>query len=764
MPKINNKVEILRSLELTKEQFEVQYQQNCDGGENGQYSEFTSADKDFMESFLKIYQLGITQLQDFVNRLDQDSDTIDEYSILYYITQLSNGPFSNHFKQFTATNVAQRGGRSIYAPSNDYQGSMINAARSNSTLPVFNSTGLNAGLGIFNKSTPFIQDVLKDANTQTARIFDRNFQSSIFDDNTLPMIDKAPVARANAEGSLSFGAAGLGFRELGLIGPRFINAATSVAESIVQQYIGQIAIAGNNIIRDAIGQFAGLSPRAATQGVVQNITSSVLQNANIGSVGIIQQAQGQMQISGNNLAQNTINSLNTAVTQPLTNILQIPGNIIGSGAVTAVDNVFAGGTGFGTTIIGGMTQNAASTIGNLVPNLFNTSRSIIQNAGGQLLGSGTNIIQNGVGLLQGNIQNSLQGAMSLFSAQGISLNVGSFDNILQGALGNFQNIGQGIVQNAAGNIGSAIGKGLGGKGTLLGSFAIGFVGNLFGGKSPVKPSQSPVNALGPGGSNWTPGTANGNYMIRDVKMWHTIAESTENIITDLESSIGPAFRLLLYKKTLNYFNAEENESMSTGNPVLRLLTFLKRVRGESGNEEIKQQCVEIETSLLGNGAVGDSQNLKAYYNTGAMDLYTNTGRFGNRPIKLDEEDDDIKDDEKDDIFTNVPAATARAIKIGCSGYHTHTEDGSTYYMPCSSMEEYCARTGNCPEPVDPNNPLIGDVDCEELLMAEATTTTIGPETATTTTTTTTINPYDRPSPFVDIISALSQEDDDLPGF
>ena len=49
-------------------------------------------------------------------------------------------------------------------------------------------------------------------------------------------------------------------------------------------------------------------------------------------------------------------------------------------------------------------------------------------------------------------------------------------------------------------------------------------------------------------------------------------------------------------------------------------------------------------------------------------------------------------------------------------------------------------------------------------MAEATTTTIGPETATTTTTTTTINPYDRPSPFVDIISALSQEDDDLPGF
>ena len=64
MPRINNKVEILRSLERTKEQFEVQYQQNCDGTRNGAYGEFSDTDKELMESFKKVYQLGITQLQD----------------------------------------------------------------------------------------------------------------------------------------------------------------------------------------------------------------------------------------------------------------------------------------------------------------------------------------------------------------------------------------------------------------------------------------------------------------------------------------------------------------------------------------------------------------------------------------------------------------------------------------------------------------------------------------------------------------------------
>ncbi len=75
------------------------------------------------------------------------------------------------------------------------------------------------------------------------------------------------------------------------------------------------------------------------------------------------------------------------------------------------------------------------------------------------------------------------------------------------------------------------------------------------------------------------------------------------------------------------------------------------------------------------------------------------------------------------------------------------------------MKEYCELTGNCPEQVDPDYPLIGDVDCEEPVMT--TTTTPEPSAPTTTTTTTTPVPdYDRPSPFVDVISALSQYGDE----
>ena len=766
MPRINNKVEVLRSLERTKEQFEVQYRENCDGTENYAFPEFSDADLEFMESFKKIYELGISQLQSFVNDLDSRSDELDEYSILYYITQLSNGPFSNYFKQFTAN----RGPTSIYAPSNDQQGCIGNSIKSNSTVPVFQSNSLNAGLGIFNKSTGFIQDIVREANAQTAAIYDSNFQSSIFDDNTLPFIDKSPRARANAEGLLSFGSAALGISEVANIGPRFISAATSAIENIVSDFIGQIAIAGNNEITNAIRQIANFNPVAATQDIVQNVTRSVIQGANNGSVGIIQQAAGSIQQAGNGIVQSTIGSLNQAITPALNIGGDVFGGIVQSGTQTAIDNIVAGGTGFNTTLVGGIVTNPIGAIGsvatNLLPGLANTSQGIIQNAGAQLLGSGTNILQNAAGALTGNLQSSLQGALASFSNFGVSFNSISLDNIIDGAVGNLQNIGQGILQNAAGSIGARCGQALGGKGTLLGSFAIGYVGGLFRGKSPKKPSQSPVNALGGGGGSWSPGTANGNYMIKDIKTHNIISEATEDIMSGLEASLGAAFRLLVFKKTLNYFNSEENESTSSSDPISRLLTFIEKVRNESGDEQFKQQCIEVETSLLGDKINADVKNLKGYYNTGTFDLYTNTGRLGNRPVKPEDADKDIKDNDrqKDDIFTNIPAATGRAVSIGCVGYHTHNEDGTTYYMPCSSMEEHCELTGNCPEEIDPENPLISEVDCEEPVMP-GDTTTVGPD--TTTTTTTTVAPTTttlRPSPFVDVISALSQEDEDLPGY
>ena len=46
-----------------------------------------------------------------------------------------------------------------------------------------------------------------------------------------------------------------------------------------------------------------------------------------------------------------------------------------------------------------------------------------------------------------------------------------------------------------------------------------------------------------------------------------------------------------------------------------------------------------------------------------------------------------------DEFTTLEEARDRAEEIGCSGTHTHDQDGTTIYMPCSTHNEYLQRTG-----------------------------------------------------------------------
>ena len=46
-----------------------------------------------------------------------------------------------------------------------------------------------------------------------------------------------------------------------------------------------------------------------------------------------------------------------------------------------------------------------------------------------------------------------------------------------------------------------------------------------------------------------------------------------------------------------------------------------------------------------------------------------------------------------DVFTTEEEAQARADEIGCSGTHSHTEDGRTVFMPCASHDAYIAAEG-----------------------------------------------------------------------
>ena len=52
------------------------------------------------------------------------------------------------------------------------------------------------------------------------------------------------------------------------------------------------------------------------------------------------------------------------------------------------------------------------------------------------------------------------------------------------------------------------------------------------------------------------------------------------------------------------------------------------------------------------------------------------------------EEIDLKEEVGTDEFTTIEEARERAEELGCSGTHTHDDEGRLIYMPCSTHEEY----------------------------------------------------------------------------
>ena len=249
MARVDNKVEILRALERTEEQFDALVARNCKGqlqnpvtvitteggGGNGgsintsiqptiQGQTFSKEDKEFLEAFKKIYQLGLLQLQNFINRLMAGSAMLDEYSILYYIQQLYNGPYAKYAKEFAKY-------QGIFQLCPDILGIISTVNRSNSSTPVFNGISVAVSVGVLDKSPPFIQRQLNNINETATKVFNFNFQSSIFDDNTLPYIDKRPLDRAAAELARGFTSTAVGNYMLKDV--KAFNVVANITQSII---------------------------------------------------------------------------------------------------------------------------------------------------------------------------------------------------------------------------------------------------------------------------------------------------------------------------------------------------------------------------------------------------------------------------------------------------------------------------------------------------------------------------------------------------
>ena len=120
----------------------------------------------------------------------------------------------------------------------------------------------------------------------------------------------------------------------------------------------------------------------------------------------------------------------------------------------------------------------------------------------------------------------------------------------------------------------------------------------------------------------------GNYMLKDVKAFNVITGISQSIIDIIRAFLGsPAFRLLQFKKNINYFNAKQNVSSTSNNSIPRLLVFMDQVISETDNIELKERCIELQTGLTGNVVV-DNKTLSSDSSLNGSNLYTVHGRLG----------------------------------------------------------------------------------------------------------------------------------------
>ena len=244
----NNKSEVLRSLFVTRKQFENLIQRDCNGNLSGpvQGHVYTEHELDFMDSFLKPFELGLDQLDEFMMKLDsvQGLLRLDECSILYYLRQVLNGPWS--CAAVDITNLLS-GNLNILQSTNNAIGTLGNAVRSNISTTVYGLEPVNAALDLYNHLPPKMQENIDTGIKTATNVFNFNFEGSIYNYNTLPYIDKFPVGRVNtewAQGFTNFAAGNLMLKDV-----QFFNTLRDISDTIFGEIEGFLGVTANKIYR-----------------------------------------------------------------------------------------------------------------------------------------------------------------------------------------------------------------------------------------------------------------------------------------------------------------------------------------------------------------------------------------------------------------------------------------------------------------------------------------------------------------------------------
>lgn len=189
--KFTNKVERLRALLLTKKQFdELIVNRNVIGG-------ITEADKSLMENFKRIYHMGVKQLRTFINLLNQQGPSVDEFTILYYISQLKKSPFKKFLKPLVS-------GSPYWRETPDILGSLGNKNRSTVATPIADLGKSSAGVNdmsfvTLDKAPEFMVKAYNELTLATNVQYKNNVESAIKLDEKLR--DASPGKSNTAHGS-----------------------------------------------------------------------------------------------------------------------------------------------------------------------------------------------------------------------------------------------------------------------------------------------------------------------------------------------------------------------------------------------------------------------------------------------------------------------------------------------------------------------------------------------------------------------------------
>ena len=182
---MTNKVETLRAICYTEEDLK---------NITNLADLFTPKEIEFMVEFKKIYELGLGQLQKFIDKLDSEGKDLDTYTILYYITVLINGPLGVYVREFSKD-------KKYFINTPDIMGLLGNKTKSgtNITIHADGDYSLGCSVDMFNRLPGFMQDTLITSIKQTENVFRDSLKSSYEIDNTLPIADKNNQLRYNEE-------------------------------------------------------------------------------------------------------------------------------------------------------------------------------------------------------------------------------------------------------------------------------------------------------------------------------------------------------------------------------------------------------------------------------------------------------------------------------------------------------------------------------------------------------------------------------------